>query len=873
MARVFSQMSTGLPELDKVFQGVRPGDNIVFQIDSVDDYVPFVHPFCHEAKEEKRELIYFRFADHPELLPKDVDAHTYHLEPNEGFENFISSIFDVIEKFGEGACYVFDCLSDLAADWYSDRMLGNFFMLTCPYLYDFETATYFALFRDHHMAVATNAIHNTAQVVVDVYKKNGDYYLHPLKVYKRHSPTMYMLHHWKNKSFTPVTESMVIAGIMTSVPQPWLDFTLQEYDTWTKTFYRAWEITSRDPEKKFENSAKAQNLKIQLLRMAFTRDERLNELAQKYLSLSNLVAIGKRMIGTGLIGGKSAGMLLARAILVHEDQSWEQILEAHDSFFIGSDVFYSYLIQNGCWWLRRKLIKGEIPLNSTENVRNKMLHGAFPEEVMSQFEEMLEYFGQSPIIVRSSSLLEDAYGNAFSGKYESVFCANQGTPKERMEAFMNAVRTVYASTLTYEALAYRAHRGLLESDEQMALLVQRVSGTKHDNLYFPELAGVGFSYNPYVWNREIDPGAGLLRLVFGLGTRAVDRCDDDYTRVVSLSAPTRRPVAELAEMGRYSQHRVDLLDLEQNAYISGNFKDIAGAALNIHLDLVATVDREVQQRARERNMKNVFPYILTFEKLLTHTPFVENMKSLLSTLQKAYEYPVDVEFTANFYDGNNFCINLLQCRPFQVKGEVAAVKAPENLKPEDIIIKTAGPIIGTSCAVEIDLLVYVVPEKYSGLPLSECYSVARLIGQINHLPHEDNKNPPTIALVGPGRWGTTTPALGVPVSFSEINSVKILCEVAKMHSGLIPDVSLGTHFFNDLVETDILYCAVHPDREDYIYSEEYLNSAPNALVKLIPEAEAVQEIIRVIDYRTVKNGKKLYLSANTVDQEGIFYLK
>jgi hypothetical protein len=150
-------------------------------------------------------------------------------------------------------------------------------------------------------------------------------------------------------------------------------------------------------------------------------------------------------------------------------------------------VFNTYLVENGCWWLRRR------PRESAANRRSgvfparrpgarEAVAGRFPDDVREQFREMLEYFGQSPIIVRSSSLLEDSYGNAFSGKYESVFCANQGTPQQRLEAFMAAVRTVYASTMSQESLQYRLHHGLLDRDEQMALLVQRVSGEMYGRL-------------------------------------------------------------------------------------------------------------------------------------------------------------------------------------------------------------------------------------------------------------------------------------------------------------------------------------------------------------------------------------------------------
>jgi pyruvate,water dikinase len=868
MKKVFTSMSTGLKELDEVFQGVHPGDNIVFQVDSIEDYIPFVHPFCKEAITDKRELIYFRFADHPWLLPKDTAAHVYEINPNAGFENFISGIFDVIEKFGRGACYVFDCLSDLAADWYSDRMLGNFFMLTCPYLYDFETATYFSLLRDHHMSTAIKAIHNTAQVIVDIYKRKEQLYLHPLKVYKRHSPTMYMLHHWKDHSFIPVSNSAVIADIMTSIPQPWLDFTMQPLDIWTRTFTKASEITS-GPEDDPSCAQEKSSLCFQLLRMAVTRDPQLLKLAQQYFDLNDLVTIGKRMVGSGLIGGKSVGMLLARAILLKRDATWAELLEPHDSFFIGSDVFYTYLIQNGCWWLRRKLKKEKSFRDHSEQVRERLLNGSFPEEIIAQFREMLDYYGQSPLIVRSSSLLEDAYGNSFSGKYESVFCANQGTPAERLESFIKAVRQVYASTLTYEALAYRAHRGLLDNDEQMALLVMRVSGARYNTLYFPQLAGVGFSYNPFVWSKDINPEAGMMRLVFGLGTRAVERIDDDYTRLIALNAPLKLPAVDVDDVKKYAQKRVDVLDLGANKQITAEFERVASQCTELPLDIFTSRDLDLERRAKEHGMKNIFSSYLNYAVLLEKTDFIRIMKEMLAVLQKAYNYPVDIEFTANFIDHSSYKINLVQCRPFQVRGEVSAVKAPKDIAEDKIIFKTRGPIIGTSLATIINRIIYIVPRAYSGLKLQECYSVARIIGQLTHLEEQKEQDKKVTALLGPGRWGTSTPALGVPANFSDINTVTVLCEIAKMHEGLVPDVSLGTHFFNDLVESGILYLAVHPENKDVLFNEDFLEKAPNKLKELLPGAASWAAVIRVIEPYA---DQQLFLSADAVGQEAVCYM-
>jgi hypothetical protein len=857
--------TTGLPGLDRVLHGVLPGDNIVLQVDAIEDYLPFVLPFAESVRRQARPLIYFRFADHPALLPETIQAETHTLHPEDGFETFISEIFDVIERHGRGACYVFDSLSDLAVDWYSDRMLANFFMLTCPYLYAYETVTYFALLRNHHTALATGAIHDTAQVVVDVYRHRQSLYLQPRKVFERFSATMYMLHAWQGEVFQPVTQSSIISEIIALTPQPWLDFAVARQDYWTRTFVHAQalgDLPADEPQRRA--------LLQRLLRMAISRDPRVLALAEQYFEIADLVEIGKRLVGTGLIGGKSVGMLLARAILRRSDARWNELLEPHDSFFVGSDVFYSYLIVNQCWWPRRQLQRSrDGRFEPAGELRERMLGGRFPGEILAQFKEILDYFGQSPIIVRSSSLLEDAYGNAFSGKYESIYCANQGTPEQRLEEFLSAVRRVYASTMREEALAYRAHFGLLDRDEQMALLVQRVSGDYHRPLYFPQVAGVGFSFNPFVWNQEIDPAAGMLRLVFGLGTRAVDRRDDDYTRIVALNSPLRRPDSTYGDLRKYSQKQVDVLDLAENALVTRPFQEVARQAPGLPLDVFASVDEDLERLARERGTSSIFPHLLTFDRLLGEFDFVPDMRQLLGLLQAAYEYPVDVEFTANFLDERSYRINLLQCRPFQVKGDLRSVRLPRAVSRERTLLKTGGPIIGNSVITRVESVVYVVPAVYGKLPVNDRYAVARLIGRLVQALAADASGEQTLLLLGPGRWATTTPALGVPVSFAEINRARVVCEIAAMHEGLVPDVSLGTHFFNDLVEMDMLYLAIYPEHADSLLNDELLRALPSCLTSLQPAARKWQDAVRVV--RTGGDTPSMTLNVDALTQQGILY--
>ncbi len=870
MAAIDAQVSTGLAGLDRVFRGIMAGDNIVWQVDSIDDYRPLVEPFCHYAQAKGRKLVYFHFARHPALLTEGPGVEVQVLDPGEGFEPFLSAIHKTIEQTGRGAYYVFDGLSDLAADWYSDQMLGNFFMLTCPYLYDLETVAYFALLRGHHSFHATAPILETTQLFSDIYRHQGELYVRPLKVQQRYSPTMYLLHVWRGEEFAPVTDSVTIAEILTLFPWSGLKTNDPRLDVWNRTFLEVEQVVAVERDH-VQVDEIVRDLLQHTLRMIVSRDERVIRLAEQYLTLSDILAIKQRMIGTGLIGGKTVGVLLARAILKRADPRWRDLLEIHDSFFVGSDVFYTYLVRNGCWWVREKQKNPSTFLDGAETARRRILRGDFPDYILRQFSDMLDYFGQSPIIVRSSSLLEDNFGNAFAGKYDSVFCVNQGPREKRLEDLLSAVRTIYASTMSERALNYRARRGILDRDEQMGLLVQRVSGSQQGRLFYPHVAGVGLSFNPYVWSEQIDPAAGMARLVLGLGTRAVDRSDDDYTRVVSLSDPERRPESHFDSVRQYAQKRIDVLDLEDGQLTTRQFAEVVKNSPNLPLALVASLDEQLERQARERGMREVFPWVLTFEQLLRDTPFVTDLREMLKILQQAYDYPVDVEFTANFIDPKNYKINLLQCRPFQVREAGTIPNPPAHIAPERLVLEAHGAVIGHSRIGTIDRVVYVVPDVYSQLPLNERHQIARLIGQITRTRGTEAAS--NLLLIGPGRWGTNSPELGVPVRFAEINRATVLCEVVTMREGLAPDVSLGTHFLSDLVETDILYLALFPQRQDSRLNEAFFAEQPNRLAELLPNAAEWAPCIRVIDLPNAACPTVLRLNANTLKQNVFCYLE
>jgi len=857
----YARVSTGINGLDKILNYLQMGDNVVLQVDDVEDYKKFVAPYVQETSAMNQRLVYMRFANHPALLEAGPGIKIYTLNANSGFESFSTEVHKIISDEGRDVFYVFDCLSDLLQAWATDLMIGNFFVITCPYLFELNTVAYFAILRSRHSFKTVARIRETTQVLLDVYNNKGKLCVHPLKAWKRYTPTMFLPHIMEGDKFVPILNSADAASTLSYLTDKNATSGARNLDYWDRIFLKATNILE-DP-KAFQEK---QEMVETLSRMLIGREKRMLSLVKEYFSLEDLLEIKKRLIGTGFIGGKSVGMLLARNILRNDTTfAWNAELEIHDSFYIGSDIFYSYMVQNGWWKLLMAQKTDEGYFEVAHELKSKMLHGVFPDEVKEQFQLMLEYFGQSPIIARSSSLLEDAFGNAFAGKYESYFCVNQGTPEERYRYFEETVRKIFASTMNEDALTYRLQRGMAQHDEQMALLVQRVSGSHRATYFFPDLAGVGLSYNTFVWQKGMDPKAGMLRIVFGLGTRAVNRVENDYPRIVALDAPLTKPSAKQEDIKRFSQSEVDILNLQANNFQTLPAADLLTESIEAHLDMIATRDVAASEYMQSLGKPAKDAWILTFDELLENTAFAQTMSNMLRKLEQVYRYPVDIEFTVNFNAQGKTQINLLQCRPFQTKGHYSRVELPEKINKSKILLQQEANFMGGSIYQAISRIIYIDPKEYAGLSLSEKYEVARLTGKLNKQIGR-REVMPTI-LLGPGRWGTTTPAMGVPVKFSEINNITAIGEIAYQDGSLIPDLSFGTHFFQDMVEMDIFYMAIYPEKSDVFFNTAWMKKYPNILTSLLPDDKAFADVVRVFDVRE----KDLRLLSDIVTQKMVCF--
>ncbi|MCK9594948.1 MAG: PEP/pyruvate-binding domain-containing protein [Candidatus Omnitrophica bacterium] len=832
--------STGLKGLDKVINGLRLGDNVVWQIDAVADYEEFVRPFIARARQDKKKIVYIRFVNHKPLLDPTEDVAVFKLDAYAGFESFSTQLNNIITEQGEGVFYLFDCLSDLLSAWSNDLMIGNFFKITCPYLYELNTIAYFSILRNRHSFKTVARIRETTQLLIDLYHYQGNYYLHPLKVWNRYSPTMFLPHVQNKDNFIPIANSVDTAKLFSNIFKKGLKSTKRNLDYWDRLFLKAEELSGRSGEQ-----PEKEKMVEQLCRIMIAREEKTFELSRKNLTLEDLLNIKSRMIGTGFIGGKSVGMLVARSILSWDKSlSEEKLFEPHDSFYVGSDVFYTYIVENSWWKLRMEQRTEDGYFKAAELLKEKMLGGTFPEEIKEQFQQMIEYFGQSPIIVRSSSLLEDGFGNIFAGKYESIFLVNQGTPEARYAKFVEAVRRIYASTMNKDALVYRKQRGLDRMDEQMALLVQRVSGAYHKDYFFPDMAGVGISYNTFVWKNELDPKAGMLRLVVGLGTRAVNRVEGDYPRIASLDEPLLKPYADMKAAQAFSQHNLDLLNIKKNEFQTISIRELLKEDPKFDLEMPGTRDYETTEKMRQLGIEED-AWLITFDKLFSGTPFKTVMHKILKTLEAHYGYPVDIEFTVNFQKGGAFKINLLQCRPIQAMGLGKKALFPKRIARDKTIFFSKGNFLGGNISQNIRRVILIDPANYSRLELSAKYDIARAIGELNRQIKDKAQTP--VMLLGPGRWGTTTPSMGVPVSFSEINNMAVLGEIAFATANCVPELSFGTHFFQDLIETRIFYLALFPEEKGTFFNAGLIKAWPNSFVRSAPEYSKYQSVIKVYE--------------------------
>lgn len=832
----FEKIKSGIPMMDEALQYIRLGDNVVWQVPSLDEFRLVAEHFAEQAIADQRNLIYIRFAEHEPILTPRKGLRIEQVELSHHFETFTVNIHNLIEKEGYDTFYVFDCLSELEEAWATDLMMGNFFHLTCPFLFILDTVAYFPVIRGRHSFDAIATIRDTTQLFLDVYSNDDELYVRPVKVWNRYSQTMFQPYRLnrENLNFCVLSDGTEISrfySVMNKGSNPALD---QNLDSWERFFRRT--------EMLHENGIDVAKDCARICDIMLTRDERMRELIKQNFKPEDYFEVHSRMVGTGMIGGKACGMLLSRKIVENHRPDIFSRFEPHDSYYIGSDVFYAYIVENGFWDLRIRQRTEEGYFSLAKQFEEQIMAGKFPAKVKTEFRRILDYYGNDPVIVRSSSILEDGFGNAFAGKYDSVFCGNPGTPEERLQEFEEAVKTVYASTMSLSALDYRKRRGLDKRDEQMAILVQRVSGSRFEGFFMPCAAGVGYSVSPYRMD-TVRPESGMLRLVMGLGTAAVDRRTGSYPRMVSLDTPERVINTAVSDRQQYSQRIVDAISAESGE-VEGFEPNIISSVLPNYLkNMFFSHNYDTERRLRERGQKRQVLFV-TCDGLTKNKELMNDMRDILDLIQEHYEYPVDTEYTINFAPDGRYVIDLVQCRPLQLTKDGDKVIFPENSDPQRILLETKGVSMGFSRKLPIDVIVSIDPIGYYQLPYRRKYEIKDALSDVNWYFRGKGK---TLLLLTPGRICTSSPELGVPSAFSDISEFSVIAEISESSVGYIPELSYGSHIFQDLVEAGILYTAVFEGESTVSYRPDLLKMSENQTDVITALPNDIREIFQVYD--------------------------
>ncbi|BDU78251.1 PEP/pyruvate-binding domain-containing protein [Mesoterricola sediminis] len=601
------------------------------------------------------------------------------------------------------------------------------------------------------------------------------------------------------------------------------------------------------------------NVRVALIRRFLTESLKFIGIAKAHLSVYDFGNILTHVLGpaqgNGKLGGKAAGLILAARILKRQGTGNPLIdsIRTPKTWYITSDGIYNFLRHNSLedlWSLKFSPI--EEVRQTFPYLEQVFKNSFFSPEMFQQIQFAMDDLGEGPLIVRSSSLLEDSEGMAFSGKYRSLFLANVGSREERLEALVDAVAEVYASVFGPDPIQYRAERGLLDFVEEMGIIIQKVVGHRVGKYFMPAFAGVAFSHNEFRWSPRLRREDGIVRMVMGLGTRAVDRLGSDFPFMMSPGQPNLRVNVTPEQVAHYAQTSMDVINLETGRFESLAIPDLLREAGDDYpmLEQIVSLLEDGFLKKPMRGMINAAKddLVVTFAGLVERTEFVAQIRTVLGILQEALGTSVDLEFA---HDGSN--LYLLQCRPQSRMDEEGRIHMPTKVPYEDKLF-SASKYITNGYVEGIRYIVYVDPEEYRTIPdLADLLAIADCVNRLNGmLPRRK------FILMGPGRWGSRGDVtLGVGITYSGINNTQLLVEIARKKGNYVPDLSFGTHFFQDLVEARIHYLALYPDEEGNLFNEDFLRNSPSVLTQLLPEHIRLEKAVRVIDLEKVRPGHEL----------------
>jgi CheY-like chemotaxis protein len=522
-------------------------------------------------------------------------------------------------------------------------------------------------------------------------------------------------------------------------------------------------------------------------------------------------------IGEGSIGGKARGLAFINRIIKTNklfNKFPDVLITIPRTVVLSTDIFDEFMDQNNLYSVALSDL-------SDDEILNRFINAELPGHVYQDFYAFLAVSRNYPIAVRSSSKLEDSHYQPFAGIYSTYMIPRHPDNKQMVKMLSDAIKEVYASVYYKASKAYMTATANVIDEEKMGIILQEVCGVRHGEIYYPTLSGVARSINYYPIGSE-KAEDGIVNIAFGLGKLIVEgglslRFSPRYPKkVLQLSSPE----AAL----RDTQKEYCALDLNINSFIPStddgvNILRIDIKELNNDTALkyiASTYDRN--NNILRDGIGHPGKRVITFSNILQHKtfPLAEILSTLLEIGHREMNNPVEIEFAVNLETppGTPKIFSFLQIRPIVHTEETQNINL-DHIRESDTIIYSESAL-GNGVFKGIHDLVYIKPESFSAVNNK---SVAVEIEKINSM---FVKQAMGYVLIGPGRWGSTDPWLGIPVKWPQISAARIIIESGLRNYRIDP--SQGTHFFQNLTSFRVGYFTINPYIREGYYDVDYLNA-------------------------------------------------
>lgn len=545
-------------------------------------------------------------------------------------------------------------------------------------------------------------------------------------------------------------------------------------------------------------------------------------------------------IGEGSIGGKARGLAFMNS-LIKENKLYNKyentVITIPKTVVLSTDVFDEFMESNNLYSIA-------LSDQSDEEILSHFINSRLPFRI---HEDLLSYLSvvSNPIAVRSSSLLEDSFYQPFAGVYATYMIPKETDIRRMVEMLSHAIKAVYASVFYKSSKSYMAATHNLIDEEKMSIVLQEVCGKAYGDKFYPTISGVARSLNFYPIGPE-NPEDGIANIAFGLGKVIVEggvsmRFSPKHPRnVLQLSSPEyalRDTQKKFLAINLNSEsfepsikEDINLMELRiKEAEKDSGFKYVA-STYDYHSNMV-------RDGIAEEGKK-----IVTFSNILNHNimPLAEIIENFLQISQKEMNNHVEIEFAVNLDTpkGAPYIFNFLQIRPIVQNFEVAHINIDDIKKEETIVFSEAA--LGNGVIEGMRDIVYVRPETFNP---AETLKIAEAVNDVNEKFLSQNLN---YILIGPGRWGSTDPWLGIPVKWAQISAARVIIEAGLENYRIDP--SQGTHFFQNLTSFRVGYFTINPFINEGFYDTDYLDSLPAIFEnKYIRHVQTPKKLIVKID--------------------------